>query len=100
MLLKPPQSIMTIQNIEDAMVFLHTDRQDKRITNGVHCSIKMSSTTGNVDALRHDLQNGVKHYFGDHSHCKLTFCKHTTDTSNVIFAINIKINLCLGLSLT
>ena len=47
---------MTIQNIEDAMAFLHADQQDKRITNGARCSIKMSSTTGNVGALRHDLR--------------------------------------------
>ena len=38
----------------------------KRITHGALCAIKMHSTTGDVAALRHDLRNGVRHYFGDH----------------------------------
>ena len=58
----------------------------KRITHGARCAIKMYSTTGDVAALRHDLRNGIRHYFGDHRQCRSSFCKHTTtDTSNVIF---------------
>ena len=71
----------------------------KRITHGARCAIKMHSTTGDVAALRHDLRNGVRHYFSDHRQCKSTFCKHTTDTSNVTCTIIIMINLCLGSSL-
>ena len=48
-------------------------------------AIKMHSRTGDVAALRHDLRNGIRHYFGDHRQCRLLFCKHTTtDTSNVL----------------
>ena len=34
----------------------------KRITHGDRCAIKMQSTTGDVAALCHDLQNDVWHY--------------------------------------
>ena len=61
----------------------------KRITHGAHCAIKMHSSTGDVAALRHDLRNGIRHYFGDHRQCRSSFCRHTTtDTSNA-FIINI-----------
>ena len=63
----------------------------KRITNGICCAIKMHSTTGDVAAFRHDLRNGVRHYFGDHRQCRLTFCKHTTDTNYVPYTINITV---------
>ena len=55
----------------------------KKITRGARCAIKMHSTTGDVAALCHDLRNGVRHYFGDHTKCNSTYCKNTnTDTSN------------------
>ena len=55
----------------------------KKVTRGARCAIKMHSTTGDVAALRHDLWNGVRHYFGDHTKCNSTYCKNTnTDTSN------------------
>ena len=61
----------------------------KRITHGACCATKMHSSTGDVAALRHDLQNGIWHYFGDHRQCRSSFCRHiTTDTSNA-FIINI-----------
>ena len=57
----------------------------KRITHGARCAIKMHSRTGDVAALKRDLRNGIRHYFGDHRQCRLSFCKHTTtDTSNVL----------------
>ena len=57
----------------------------RRITHGARCAIKKHSTTRDVAALRHDLRNGIRHYFGDHRQCKSSFCKHTTDTSKVTF---------------
>ena len=68
----------------------------KRITHGAHCAIKMHSTTGDVAALRHDLRDGVRHYFGNYRQCRSMFCKHTTDTSNVPYTVNITINLHLA----
>ena len=38
----------------------------RRITHGAHSAIKKHSTTRDVVALRHDLRNGIRHYFGDH----------------------------------
>ena len=55
----------------------------KRITYGARCAIKMHSITGDVAALRHDLRNGVWHYFEDHTKCNSVYCKNTyTDTSD------------------
>ena len=55
----------------------------KKITYGARCAIKMHSITGDVAALRHDLRNGVRHYFGDHTKHNSVYCKSTyTDTSN------------------
>ena len=48
----------------------------KRITHGARCAIKMHSATGDVAALRRDLRNGPRHYFGRHDKCSSTFCKH------------------------
>ena len=69
----------------------------KRITHGARCAIKMHSKTGDVAALRHDLRNGIRHYFGDHRSCNFAYCKNTnTDTSNdIIIQIN-KINVYTG----
>ena len=44
--------------------------------------IKMHTSIGDVDALRHDLQNGIQYTY--HQQCKSSFCKHTTDTRKVI----------------
>ena len=60
----------------------------RRITRGACCAIKKHSTTGDVVALRHDLRNGIRYYFGDHRQCKSSFCKHTTNTSKVTFYNN------------
>ena len=57
----------------------------------------MHSKTGDVAALRHDLRNGIRHYFGDHRSCNSAYCENTnTDTSNdIIIQIN-KINVYTG----
>ena len=48
-------------------------------------AFKVHSSIGDVAALRHDLRNGIRHYFGDHTQYRSPFCKHTTtDTSNVL----------------
>ena len=78
-----------------------SDAMMKRITHGAHCAIKMHSTTGDVAALRHDLRNGVWHYFGDHKNCNSVYCKNTnTDASNkyTYYKINVCIPLCTGSS--
>ena len=55
----------------------------KRIIYGARCAIKMHSITGDVAALCHDLRNGVRHYFGDHTKCNSVYCKSAyRDTSN------------------
>ena len=41
----------------------------KQIAHGARCAIKMHSSTEDVAALRHDLQNGIRHNFGDHRQC-------------------------------
>ena len=33
---------------------------------------QMHSVTGDVIALRRDLRNGIRHYFGDHQQCSFT----------------------------
>ena len=38
----------------------------KRISHGACFAIKMHNNTGDVAVLRHDLQNAIQHYFGDH----------------------------------
>ena len=69
----------------------------KRITHGARCAIKMHSKTGDVAALRHDLRNGIRHYFGDHRNCNSAYCKNTnTDTSNVIIVQINQINVYTG----
>ena len=46
---------------------------------------QMHSSAGDAAALRHDLHNGIRHYFNDHRQCRSTLCKHTTtDTNNVL----------------
>ena len=55
----------------------------KKISHGACCGIKMHSTTVDVAALRHDLRDGVQHYFGDHTRYNSTYCKNTNiDRSN------------------
>ena len=56
----------------------------KRITAGARCAIKHHSCTGNVARLRHDLRNGPRHCFGDHSQCISTFCQKRPSLSQVI----------------
>ena len=41
----------------------------KRVTHGAWTAIRSHSVTKNVEALRHDLRNGLCHCFGDHSKC-------------------------------
>ena len=57
----------------------------KRITHGARCAVKMHSTTGDVAALRHDIQNGPRHCFGFHDNCSSTFfqCQPNTSSGNV-----------------
>jgi len=45
----------------------------KRITHGAQTAI---GVTKDVEALRHDLRNGRRHCFSDHSKCVSEFCKH------------------------
>ena len=54
----------------------------KRITHGAWCAIKMHSSTGDVAALRHDLRNGPRHYFGCHDDCNSAFCKQKSNPSS------------------
>ena len=37
----------------------------------------MHSATGDVDAIHHDLRNGIRHYFEDHHQYSSTFCKQS-----------------------
>ena len=53
----------------------------KRITHGARCTIKMPSSTADVAALRHDLRNGPRHYFGLHDKCNSAFCKQISKES-------------------
>ena len=41
----------------------------RTITQGARKAITAHSRTGNVEALRHHLHNGPRHYFGEHSGC-------------------------------
>ena len=41
----------------------------KRITAGARSAIRSHSKTGDVEALRHEIRNGPRHCFGDHSKC-------------------------------
>ena len=47
----------------------------RNITQGARKAITAHSRTRDVEALRHDLRNGPRHYFGDHSRCNPTHCK-------------------------
>ena len=58
----------------------------KRITHGARCAIKMHSATGDVAALRHDLRNGPRHYFGLHSNCNSAFCQRKSNLSSGKYA--------------
>ena len=50
-----------------------------RIATGARSAIIYHSKTGDVAALRHDLRNGPRHCFGDHSNCRPDgFCRHVT----------------------
>ena len=53
----------------------------KRITHGARCAIKMHSVTGDITALRHDLRNGPRHYFGIHNDCNSAFCQQKSNLS-------------------
>lgn len=59
-----------------------TQAMMKRITHGARCAIKMHSATGDVAALRHDLRNGPRHYFGLHKDCNSAFCQHKSSLSS------------------
>ena len=61
----------------------------KRITQGAKCAIKMHSTSSDIVALRHDLRNGPRHYFGLHDQCNSAFCKQKSKESTGIAIINI-----------
>lgn len=39
----------------------------KRIITGARCAIKVHFQTGNIEALQHDLCDGPRYCFGDHS---------------------------------
>ena len=58
-----------------------TKRAIQRLTIGARIAIRMHSSTGNVQQLRHDLRNGPRHVFGDHSLCNPEFCKHVPSSS-------------------
>ena len=58
----------------------------KRITHGARCAIKMHSATEDVAALRHDLRNGPRHYFGLHSNCNSAFCQRKSNLSSGKYA--------------
>ena len=45
-----------------------------KITQAARKAITAHSCTGDVEALRNDLHNGPKHYFGDHSNGNSTIC--------------------------
>ena len=47
----------------------------KRLTNRARCAIKMHSGTSDIAALRYDLRNGPRHYFGLHDKCNSAFRK-------------------------
>ena len=47
----------------------------KRVMHGARCAIKVHSTTSDITALRHDLRNGPRHYFGLHDQYNSAFCK-------------------------
>ena len=50
-----------------------------RIATGARSAIRYHSKTQDVAALRHDLRNGPRHCFGDHSNCRPDgFCHHVT----------------------
>ena len=53
----------------------------KNITQAARKAITAHSQTGDVEALRHDLRNGPRHYFGDHSGCNASYCKKKDETS-------------------
>ena len=54
----------------------------KWIAHGTQCAIKMHSATGDVAALRYDLRNGSRHYFGLHSDYNSAFCQHKSNLSS------------------
>ena len=54
----------------------------KRITHGARGAIKMHSVTGDIAALRHDLRNGPRHYFGLHNNCDSAFCQQKSNLSS------------------
>ena len=54
----------------------------KQITHGARCAIRMHSATGDVAALRRDLRNGPRHYFGLHDNCNSAFCQHKSTLSS------------------
>lgn len=50
-----------------------------RIATGARSAIMYHSKTGDVAALKHDLRNGPRHCFGDHTNCRPGgFCRHVT----------------------
>ena len=53
----------------------------KRITHGARCAIKMHSVTGDIAALRHDLRNGPRYYFGIHNDCNSAFFQQKSNLS-------------------
>ena len=61
----------------------------KNITQAARKAITAHSHNGDVEALRHDLRNGPRHYFGDHSGCNASYCKkmkpQLVNTTHVIF---------------
>ena len=54
----------------------------KRLTHGARRAIKLHSRTGDVGALRHDLRNGLRHYFGLHEECSTSFCHYKSLPDN------------------
>ena len=54
----------------------------KQILHGAQCAITTYSTTGDVAALHHDLQNGPQHCFGFHDSCNSAFCQHKSNPSS------------------
>ena len=77
--------VSQIQNIKGLSYGLSAVRMKRINVPMVLSAFKVHSSTGDVAALRHDLRNGIRHYFGDHTQCRSPFCKHTTtDTSNIL----------------
>ena len=63
----------------------------KRTTHGARTAIRSHSVTKDVEALRHDLRNGPRHCFGDHSKCVSEFCKHKDKETTGKFIYNVTI---------